>query len=180
VHNFEEHSTIEQDVDPSALYPQSPQPLEPNQLHLSSDRVSNLYDTIYLEESSGVDGGAVLFRCGMVVAAALMTFGGMQFYKGYQHERLYAAETSQTTGTLDAPAPSIDPVNTASIGNSKKVVELAGQVIVDKTTTYVVQPGDTLSAIGKKHSVSVERIMAANNIDNPRLIKPGMTLNIQP
>ncbi|MEL7429736.1 MAG: LysM domain-containing protein [Pseudomonadota bacterium] len=179
MHNFEEILATEHGMAPSDMHPQGTQPLEPDQLHLASDRVANLYDTIYLEENSGIDGGGVLFRCGMVVAAALMAFGGLQFYKGYQHERLYAAEISPAADARNAPAPGIDPINTSSIGNSRKVVELADQIIVDTTTTYVIQSGDTLSAISKKHGVSVQRIMAANGIDNPRLIKPGMKLKIE-
>ncbi len=47
-------------------------------------------------------------------------------------------------------------------------------------TTYTVQPGDTLSAIGKRYGVSWQEIFEANRhiLDNPDLIKPGQVLEI--
>lgn len=45
-------------------------------------------------------------------------------------------------------------------------------------TTYVVQPGDNLSRIASRHSTSVSRIVADNNISNPSLIQPGQRLKI--
>lgn len=45
-------------------------------------------------------------------------------------------------------------------------------------TTYTVVAGDTLYAIARKLGVTVDAIVAANNIANPSLIKPGQELNI--
>ncbi|MDE3089576.1 MAG: LysM peptidoglycan-binding domain-containing protein [Chloroflexota bacterium] len=45
-------------------------------------------------------------------------------------------------------------------------------------TTYTVQSGDTLFAIARKLGVMVDAIVAANNIANPSLIKPGQVLTI--
>lgn len=42
--------------------------------------------------------------------------------------------------------------------------------------TYTVQPGDTLSSIGRAYKISANKIIEINNIENPRLIKPGMQL----
>jgi LysM repeat protein len=44
--------------------------------------------------------------------------------------------------------------------------------------TYVVQPGDTLSAIAVRFRVTVQAIVQANNIANPSLILSGQTLII--
>ena len=46
------------------------------------------------------------------------------------------------------------------------------------TITYTVQPGDTLYAIARKFGVTVAAIVAANNIADPSLIKPGQVLTI--
>ena len=51
-------------------------------------------------------------------------------------------------------------------------------VTVQSPTTYTVQPGDTLSVIARKFVVTVAAIVAANNISDPRLIKPGQVLTI--
>lgn len=44
--------------------------------------------------------------------------------------------------------------------------------------THVVQPGETIYAIGRLYGVSAEAIIAANNLANPNLIQPGTTLVI--
>lgn len=43
---------------------------------------------------------------------------------------------------------------------------------------YVVQSGDTLSAIAKKFGVTLDSLVAANQIVNPNLIRPGQQLTI--
>lgn len=44
--------------------------------------------------------------------------------------------------------------------------------------SYTVQGGDTLYGIARKFGVSVDAIVAANNIQNRNLIRPGITLTI--
>ncbi|HEX7593021.1 MAG TPA: LysM domain-containing protein [Anaerolineae bacterium] len=50
--------------------------------------------------------------------------------------------------------------------------------LTSDATTYTVVAGDTLYAIARKFGVTVDAIVAANNITNPSLIKPGQVLNI--
>ena len=45
-------------------------------------------------------------------------------------------------------------------------------------TTYVVQPGDTLSGIAAQFGVTVEAIMTANNLESRSLVYAGQTLII--
>lgn len=47
-----------------------------------------------------------------------------------------------------------------------------------QTTTYVVQPGQELGLIAKDYGVSVQDIMALNDIANPDIIYPGQQLII--
>lgn len=44
--------------------------------------------------------------------------------------------------------------------------------------TYTIQPGDTLSSISRETGVSVERLIALNNISNPSLIRAGQRLRL--
>lgn len=46
------------------------------------------------------------------------------------------------------------------------------------TFTYVVKPGDTLSAIAARFGTTVQKIVELNNIANPNLISVGQTLLI--
>lgn len=46
------------------------------------------------------------------------------------------------------------------------------------TTSYVVQAGDSLSSIAWRHNVTINQLMAANNIVNPNLIYTGQVLII--
>ncbi|RME76159.1 MAG: LysM peptidoglycan-binding domain-containing protein [Chloroflexi bacterium] len=43
---------------------------------------------------------------------------------------------------------------------------------------YVVQSGDTLSAIAARFNVTVEALMARNGIDDPRYLRTGQRLII--
>jgi len=44
--------------------------------------------------------------------------------------------------------------------------------------SYVVQPGDMLSAIAQKYSISVQALSQANNITDPNALQAGQTLTI--
>lgn len=48
----------------------------------------------------------------------------------------------------------------------------------DTGTSYVVNPGDTLTAIALRHGVSVDEIVAANGLSNPNMIYVGQVLVI--
>ena len=54
----------------------------------------------------------------------------------------------------------------------------APAVVAAAATTYVVRPGDTLSAIALRHGVSVHALVHANGISNPDLIRIGQLLQI--
>lgn len=49
---------------------------------------------------------------------------------------------------------------------------------LDQGSAYVVKAGDSLSAIAQQYGVSLQAIMAANNISNPSLIHVGQRLVI--
>lgn len=46
------------------------------------------------------------------------------------------------------------------------------------TTTYVVQPGDTLSAIARRFNTTVQELVRLNHIPNPNLIHVGQKLTV--
>jgi len=45
-------------------------------------------------------------------------------------------------------------------------------------STYSVVPGDTLNSIAQSYNVTIQSLLAANNIANPSLIRAGQILNI--
>jgi LysM repeat protein len=72
-----------------------------------------------------------------------------------------ATPTPTPTGTVIAPTPT--PTTTPPTGCP---------------STYVVQPGDTLYSIALRYGVSVQAIMAANNLPNSNCIYAGQQLVI--
>ncbi|MBR3544742.1 MAG: LysM peptidoglycan-binding domain-containing protein [Oscillospiraceae bacterium] len=57
--------------------------------------------------------------------------------------------------------------------------ELLDQVTGGSMLPYVVQAGDTLSAIAKKYNVTLEQLMKWNNIKNPDILTIGQRLVIK-
>ncbi len=49
-----------------------------------------------------------------------------------------------------------------------------------QSTTYAVQPGDTLASIAARHGTTVNAILRTNNISDPNLIRPGQKLALPP
>ena len=49
----------------------------------------------------------------------------------------------------------------------------------EKTVTYTVKKGDTLSSIAKKYGTTYQKIASDNGIKNPNLIYPGQKLKIK-
>ncbi|MCC6177113.1 MAG: peptidoglycan DD-metalloendopeptidase family protein [Chloroflexi bacterium] len=74
------------------------------------------------------------------------------------------APADSSTGTADdasaTPSPTATPPATA--------------------TVYVVQKGDTLFSIARRHGVTVDAILWANKLNNPDVVKLGQKLTIPP
>ncbi|MFH0924102.1 MAG: LysM peptidoglycan-binding domain-containing protein [bacterium] len=72
------------------------------------------------------------------------------------------------------------------VNEVKKLVEELNKNLVPQQHTpisagrnrYIVQNGDTLSGIAKKHNISIETIMKANNMDDPGKLSIGQELFI--
>lgn len=56
--------------------------------------------------------------------------------------------------------------------------EEGGEPAAKEPLTHVVQPGDTMTRIAQQYNVSVEALMAANNLSNANYIQVGQTLVI--
>lgn len=58
-------------------------------------------------------------------------------------------------------------------------IPLAGQVPVARAALYIVQPGETLTAIALRYSIPVSALLQFNpQITNPNLIYPGQIITI--
>lgn len=101
---------------------------------------------------------------------------------------------SQTSPIL-AAANNIDPMPTStdeisiadndnilvpSVGPSGSIADIDDQPSSTAISTYVVQPGDTLSEIALLFDVSVNTIVWANDLGEKPVIQPGETLVILP
>ena len=55
---------------------------------------------------------------------------------------------------------------------------LAATGVARADTTHVVQLGDTLFEIAMQYGVSMDAIVEANNLENPRVVRLGKTLSL--
>lgn len=65
-----------------------------------------------------------------------------------------------------------------SLGYATLVTDKGGEVVMEGSRTYTVQPGDTLSKIAREHNTSVANLIVANGIQNPDVINVGQRLVI--
>ncbi|MGB9739429.1 LysM peptidoglycan-binding domain-containing protein [Chloroflexus sp.] len=70
------------------------------------------------------------------------------------------------------PAPTIDLDATATVYAS------LSRPTPTVAALYVVQAGDTLSTIAERFGVTVDELVAANNLTDPNFLQPGQTLLI--
>ncbi len=92
------------------------------------------------------------------------------------------AVTAEATAAATLPAGVLPTPNVAAPPSGTVPPETAGAA-ADATTgdepvVHVVQSGDTLNRISQQYDVSVEDIMAANNLSDPNVISVGQSLTI--
>ena len=58
------------------------------------------------------------------------------------------------------------------------VLPLLAAVTLAADPSVTVRPGDTLTAISKRHGVSIEELVTLNAIENPNRIYPGQRLRL--
>lgn len=71
----------------------------------------------------------------------------------------------------------VDPVPTEEATSSKND-EPEEESAEPEYSTYIVRPGDTLTSIAKAYNLTVEELIAANELINPNLLKAGQELRI--
>jgi LysM repeat protein len=74
---------------------------------------------------------------------------------------------------VTVPAPATVPVASAPAPTTPPAMSSTGA-----TGSYVIQRGDTITAIAKKFGVSVSAVLAANNLSRSSIIYAGRTLVI--
>ncbi len=153
-------------------------------------------ECLMYEENHSSSTTALLIKSGFVVLFTLSIYAGYQLLKQTSaHPKLASTEQSvepsknSTTNSigqqlteLENQSKSIRKIDLTTTGSISKTSEPIGKPtpIKPQLTTdakfHVVQPGDTLSAIGRKFKIKTAEIMELNAIENARLIKPGMKL----
>ena len=146
------------------------------------------------DQSSGV--GGLLMKSGLVILIAISAFGSYQFLKDSNANPQLAnskpaynwsgkpvkTDNNQELVTFENQAKTvrkIDLTKTASVKKTPKAISKPAPIKPKPSpgaTFHIVQPGDTLSAIGRKFQISSTEIIEINAIKNPKLIKPGMKL----
>ena len=65
-----------------------------------------------------------------------------------------------------------------SIATALAVVPVLGAVVLAADPTVVVRPGDTLTGLSKRHSVSISDLVRLNGLRDPNRIVAGQTLRV--
>jgi murein DD-endopeptidase MepM/ murein hydrolase activator NlpD len=80
---------------------------------------------------------------------------------------IQASQVLKVPQTVTEPVSTLQPVAIAPVLSGKVGAELQQT----ESDVYRVNPGDTLSAIARKHGVSIEALMLVNNLSNPNYIE---------
>jgi LysM repeat protein len=110
----------------------------------------------------------VLYLFLNAVVSALVAFGALWLWdQTHTAAPLPLANPTDTAATafpiVGAVTPTLPPTN-------------APEAAIPTPTVYVVKLGDTLGTIAQRFEVSVEALMAANNITNPNVLSVGQNL----
>ncbi|MDE3074100.1 MAG: LysM peptidoglycan-binding domain-containing protein [Chloroflexota bacterium] len=97
-----------------------------------------------------------------------------------------AAATATPVASLIAAAPSAPPAPTpvasrppaSSAAGAESRAPASTPRSAAPAKTYVVQPGDTLFSIARRHQVTVASLVAANGLPSSELVKSGDKLRI--
>ena len=87
----------------------------------------------------------------------------------------------RTIGVRAYARKALTPAAVAGIALAPQLAhadDAAADAASDGPVVHVVQSGDTLNQISQQYDVSVEDIMAANNLSDPNFISPGQELTI--
>ncbi len=87
-------------------------------------------------------------------------------------------EPTQTPTPTDSPTPKDVPSPTDALALT--ATDTPGPTVTPAQIVHVVQEGETLFEIARQYGVSVETLMAANNITDRSLVQLGQELTIPP
>ncbi|UYN88933.1 MAG: LysM peptidoglycan-binding domain-containing protein [Anaerolineales bacterium] len=93
-----------------------------------------------------------------------------------------AAVAQATPQGAAAPAPTLPPTrdpNTPILTPTPDAPHAQLALRTD-SSIYTVQPGDSLNAIAERLGVTLQQLLAANNIPNPNALNVGQVINVPP
>jgi LysM repeat protein len=80
---------------------------------------------------------------------------------------------------LPTPSAATIAASAANVQNTPVQMPMAsGEQPSIVKAVYVVQLGDNLTAIAKRHNVSLHNLLSVNELKDPNVLRPGMKLNI--
>jgi LysM repeat protein/GH25 family lysozyme M1 (1,4-beta-N-acetylmuramidase) len=88
----------------------------------------------------------------------------------------YSGTAAQNLAMLSKLQTGVKPAK-VNVDNSPLTTNTP-TVVVQKTSTYIVQPGDSLSKIASKYGTTISTLASLNGIKNPNFIRTGQVLKL--
>lgn len=89
-----------------------------------------------------------------------------------------AEEQAEVETAEPLPTDEVTAGKTDEAAESGETAEPDAAAAETTYTIYTIRPGDTLTSIAKAHGLTVQELIAANQLVNPNLLKAGQELQI--
>ncbi|MDR1177834.1 MAG: M23 family metallopeptidase [Spirochaetaceae bacterium] len=139
----------------------------------------------YLYQGPGLPAGRVTPQDDGVYESALASYAGLSAAAGLSSAGIAGPDVLSGAAGNDRPVQDrpVPAGNRTETGSVSVLPEQSEEIPLDLTETfawseYLVKRGDSVSAIAARHALSMDAIIASNNISNARQLREGQVLRL--